>query len=82
MTTYIDGALSNPPLPPDYKVRFIPVAMSAQLVNLYHLARTALSGQDDSPYQRMIWASQEFHRQHPKVSENGAYKDLCGLLDR
>ena len=68
---------------PEYRVRFVPTDKSAELVNLYHLARTALSGKDDSPYQRMIWASGEFARLYPEItSSTGAYKDLCGLLDR
>lgn len=29
----------------------------AELVNLYHLARTALAGKDNSRYQRMLWAA-------------------------
>ncbi len=66
---------------PQYKVRFIAEADIGALVNLYHLARTALSGQDDSPYQRMLWASSEFAKAHD-VSSTGAYKDLCGLLGR
>ena len=69
-------------IPDDYQVRFVPTNKSADLVNLYHLARTALSGQDDSPYQCMLWASGEFHKANPNVSATGAYKDLCGLLDR
>jgi len=66
-----------------YTVRFIPPESAFRLVNLYHLARTALSGQDsDTPHGRMIWASKEYNKEFPAVSSTAAYKDLCGLLDR
>lgn len=51
---------------------------AAELANLYHLARTALSGKDDSKYQRRLWVSKEYNRKYPDVSENRAYK----MLDR
>ncbi len=58
------------------KTRFIKESDMPELVNLYHLARTALSGQSCSKYDRMIWASSEFHKLHPEVSATAAYKDL------
>lgn len=71
-----------PPPAPQYAVRFIPAEHAAKLVNLYHLARTALVGKECTPYTRMIWASSEYARGSNSVSATGAYKDLCGLLDR
>lgn len=67
---------------PDYETRFIQQCHSAELVNLYHLARSAGAV---SKYDRMLWASKEFAKLHPKgefggVSSTGAYKDLEGLL--
>ena len=70
---------------PLYRARFVPARDEAKLVNLYHLARTALSDQPSNrqtPYDRMLWASKEYAKQNPSCSELGAYKDLCGLLDR
>ena len=52
-----------------------------ELVNLYHLARTALSGKDDSRHQRMIWAARMFHKHNrPDVPEIRAYKALDRAL--
>jgi hypothetical protein len=65
---------------PRYHTRFIPASLAGELIDLYHLARTPLSGQACTRYDRMIWASNEFHKAHPEVSSNGAYKDLDGLL--
>jgi len=49
----------------------------AELYNLYHLARTALAAKgkhlEDSPYNRKLWASNEFHKAHPKISVKSAY---------
>lgn len=65
-----------------YQIRFIRREFEGELVNLFHLARTALAGQHGcSRYDRMIWASKEFSRAHPDVTSTGAYKDLCGLIE-
>jgi hypothetical protein len=66
----------------DYQVRFTPSCDAHKLVNLYHLARTALSKQECTPYKRMIWAAEQYVRENTNVSVTGAYKDLCGLLSR
>jgi len=58
------------------RLRFVKPQHYSELINLYHLARTALAGQDDSKYQRMLWASKEFSKKYNYVSETGAYKDL------
>lgn len=51
-----------------------------ELINLYHLARTALPPGNDGKHSRMIWASKEFSKAHPYVSETGVYKDLSSNL--
>lgn len=49
----------------------------AELYNLYHLARTALSGKDDSPYRRKLWAVAGFCKLHPEISNKRAYLVLA-----
>ena len=65
-----------------YEPRFIADRDIPKLIDLYHLARTALSGKIDTPHERKIWASKEFAKENPYVSSTGAYKDLCGLLEQ
>lgn len=79
---YLAGRAKRKANPEDrYEVRFIRPDQSAELVNLYHLARVPLSGAGkDTKYYRMLWASKEFHKAHPEISETAAYKDLDGLL--
>ncbi len=51
--------------------------MQAELANLYHLANTALVGTGKiTPYTRRLWASKEYNKAHPAVSEMSAYKAL------
>jgi hypothetical protein len=47
-----------------------------ELVNLYHLARTALSGQDDGRWARMHWAATEYAKTRPECPVGRAYKVL------
>lgn len=72
------------PAAPVYVLRFVTPEQGTWLVNAYHLARTALVGTPGgpTPHQRMLWAADQFHQSNPAVSSTGAYKDLCGLLDR
>ncbi len=63
-----------------YKTRFIKPAQANELLGLWHLARTALSGKECTRYTRMLWASKEFARAHPEITPTAAYKDLDGLL--
>lgn len=65
----------------DNILRFVKQPDYCELINLYHLARTALSGQPCSKYDRMIWASQEFSKAHPYCTSTGAYKDLSANLE-
>lgn len=57
-----------------------------ELVNLYHLAPTALSGQDHVPtaHERMCWAAGQFAAEHAErgISSARAYKALCSALGR
>ena len=62
------------------KLRFVKNDDYSELINLYHLARVALSGQDDSKYQRMLWASKKFSEKYNYVTATGAYKDLSDNL--
>ncbi len=55
---------------------------NAELANLFHLARVALSGEDDSIYKRMIWASREFNKIHANISRTWAYKTLDRSINR
>lgn len=48
----------------------------AELVELYFLARTALSGQGDSKYERMAWAANAFEKKHPEWPSIKTYKEL------
>jgi DNA-binding GntR family transcriptional regulator len=63
-----------------YVPRHVTEAQLGELINLWHLGRTALAGGDASSHRRMIWASRQFHDAHPEVSESAAYKDLSNAL--
>lgn len=45
----------------------------AELYSLYHLARTALSGQSPSKYDRKLWATREFCKLYPAASNKQVY---------
>jgi hypothetical protein len=70
------------PVEPEYRLRFVAQAEGTFLVNAYHTARIALSGQSPTPHQRVLWACRELVKQTPGLKESAAYKDLCGLLGR
>ena len=53
----------------------------AELVNLYHLARAALAGKDDSRHARMVWAAKEFAKAHSGWSSTVAYLNLEMALE-
>jgi len=63
-----------------YTLRWVKKEDAAELINLYHLALTALSGAPCGRYERMLWASRWFAQEHSYVSVVAAYKDLDGLL--
>lgn len=53
-----------------------------RLINLHHLARTALSDLPHVPskHERMLWAVREFVKQHPEYETPRAYIMLdCAL---
>jgi hypothetical protein len=60
-----------------YQVRFIAEGQVAELVKLYHLARSVVG---NDRHERKVKAAQWFHDEHPEVSATAAYKDLEGLL--
>lgn len=64
-------------LPPAYTPRFVPRHLMAELSNLWHLSRVPHQGR----YERMLWTSREFHKEHPELSETGIYKDLSASLE-
>lgn len=64
---------------PGYRLRFIRPEHASELVNLYHLARVS-KGTGAARHERMIWASDAFHKTHPEISATAAYKDLDGIL--
>lgn len=67
----------------DYRPRFVTEAQLVDLVNLYHLARTALNeGRGATPYERMVWAAGQFAKENEGITSTGAYKDLCASLGR
>ena len=69
---------------PAYQPRWVRDEDWAELINLYHLSRTALAGDRDehSKWARMQWASREFAKAHDYVTSTGAYKDLSNMLWR
>lgn len=59
--------------------RFVRADDMAELTNLYHLANVPLAGLA-TRYKRLLWASSEFHKKHPEISNTAAYKDLDASL--
>jgi hypothetical protein len=69
------------PVMPLYRPRFMSESQYAEGIELYHLARTALSGQECTKYKRILWASSELAKKYPSLSSTGAYKDLDSGLE-
>ena len=62
-----------------YSPRFITQAQLAELVELYHLARTALNGgRGAERHERLTWALKQFSEANPSLSAGKVYKDLYG----
>lgn len=59
--------------------RFISSHQVPELLNLWHLSRTALSDKSSSRYDRLKWTAREFSKSHPEVSYGKVYKDLDDL---
>lgn len=60
-------------------LRFISQSQYKEGVELYHLARTALSDNpfsEQSKYHRILWACKELHKKYSNISETAFYKDL------
>jgi hypothetical protein len=64
-----------------YQPRHMSPEQLVEITNLYHLGKCALSGKDNSKYNRMIWASSAFNKLHPEISKTAAYKDLSNSLE-
>jgi hypothetical protein len=65
-------------------LRFVRAQDYSELINLYHLARTALADKplaEQGKYHRMIWATKEWAKVHTYTSATGAYKDLSANLE-
>ena len=66
----------------EYQPRFVSKLGLVELFNLFHLARTALVGEDDQGINaRMRWASHEYSKSHPEATRIGAYKDLSAAWE-
>lgn len=60
-------------------LRFISESQYKEGIELYHLARTALSDKpfnEQSKCYRILWACKELHKKYPNISETAFYKDL------
>jgi len=59
-------------------------AEDLELFGYFHKARTALAFRPDANkrYNRLVWASGQFHRKHPKVDEGQAYLHLDKLTKK
>lgn len=55
----------------------------AEIVNLYHLAHTALAGEPgkEGRHARMMWASDEYAKAHPDTPPYRAYRMLSRALE-
>ncbi len=46
----------------------------AELLQLWHISRTALAAQNDaSRYDRLCWVAEQYHRTHPNTKAVTAY---------
>ena len=61
------------------ETRWIPQEHVSEVFNLWHLSRTALSGQRCGRYERLVWTSNAYSDAHPEVKSLGAYKDIDAL---
>ena len=57
-------------------LRFLNESQYLELIDLYHLSKTALAGMRYQKYDRMLWASKRFNKLHPSISVTACYKDL------
>lgn len=59
------------------ELEFVPERLKADLMNLWHLSRTA-EGSDELA--RMDWTVDEFHKEHPELTHSQIYRDLSAML--
>lgn len=62
-------------------LRFISQSQLNEGINLYHLARAALSGEKCGKYERMCYAARELNKKYPEISGAAFYKDLSSNLE-
>ena len=77
--SYVPTALVNQLLPaiePPYQPRFVPDDLVPSLMEFWWMSQAY----ETSRYDRMLWTSNRFHKEHPKLSSTAVYKDLDGLL--
>lgn len=72
------------PLPPvvEFKPRWVPEYLLAELSNLWHVSRVAMSHVPSSgkTHARLMWTSQAFSKAYPDLSSTAVYKDLYDML--
>jgi hypothetical protein len=61
----------------EFKPRWVPEHMLAELSNLWHLSRVPKHGR----YDRLLWTSSEFAKAHPELTSTAVYKDLDAMLE-
>lgn len=59
-----------------FRPRFIAPGLLTELSNLWHTSRTAAN----TRYDRMIWTSKWFAKEHPEYTSTAVYKDLDAYL--
>lgn len=62
----------------EFAPRFVPEHLLGELSMLWHLSRVP---HQSNRYQRLLWASGEFHKLYPAVTPTAAYKDLETMLE-
>lgn len=59
-----------------FKPRFVPERLLPELSNLWHTSRVHSS----SRYERMLYTSKWFAKDHPELTPTAVYKDLDAML--
>lgn len=59
-----------------FKPRFVPESLLAELSNLWHISRV----HSNSRYERMLYTSKWFVKDHPELTSTAVYKDLDTML--
>lgn len=75
--THFDQTITMKPY--QYEPRFMSQAQLTELLNLWHLAKTARYG--GNRHDQLTWATNEFHKLYPDISTTAAWKDLTAQLE-